>query len=76
MASKAELETMKRALLIKELERKARIAAWNEYIGFGVSKTGGLLAAICGGLDIVNYRGLKPAASNARHDSLATFAAS
>jgi len=54
MASKEELAAAKRGLQIKDLQRKARIAAWNEYIGFGVSKAGGLAAAVCGGLDLLN----------------------
>lgn len=54
MASKEELDAVKRDLEIKELQRKAKIASWTEYLSFAVSKTSGLGAAVLGGLDILN----------------------
>jgi hypothetical protein len=54
MASKEELASVKRDLQIVELQRKAKLAAWNEYISFGISKGSGLAATLCGGLDMVD----------------------
>jgi hypothetical protein len=54
MASKEELASAKRDLQIVELQRKARLSAWNDYISFGVSKGSGLTATVCGGLDLIN----------------------
>ena len=54
MASKEELESARRAVQIKEIERKSKIAAWNDYVSFVSSKIGGVGAVICGGLDVLN----------------------
>jgi hypothetical protein len=54
MASKEDLESAKRDMQVKELQRKSRIAAWNDYISFGTSKAGDLTAIVCGGLDVLN----------------------
>jgi len=52
--NKEEFDAAKRALEVKQLQRKDRLAALNEYVGFAVSKLAGLGALVFGGLDIIN----------------------
>jgi hypothetical protein len=54
MASKDDLECAKRDLQIKELRRKERIAAWNDYVGFATSKLVKLTATVSGRLGLVS----------------------
>jgi hypothetical protein len=59
MITKEEFEAAKRELNIGQLKRRETLAAWNEYTGFFISKLCGLVAAICGGLDLI-YPSLIP----------------
>lgn len=59
MITKEDFEAAKRALNIRQLERRENLAAWNEYTGFIISKLCGLAAVICGGLDLI-YPSLIP----------------
>jgi hypothetical protein len=41
MSTTPELKAAKQAAEIRMIERRAQLSAWNDYIGFGVSKVSG-----------------------------------
>jgi len=49
---------------IRLIERRANIAAWNDYIGFAVSKALGLLGLVVGGLAYVDIHVLPVTVKN------------
>jgi hypothetical protein len=52
--TKEEVESAKHIEQIRALERKGRIAAWNDYISFGVSKFLGFAGLVVGGLEALD----------------------
>jgi hypothetical protein len=52
--TKRDVASAKQAAEIRSLERKGTIAAWNDYIGFGVSKTLGVIGLFVGGLEYLD----------------------
>lgn len=54
VASKEDLEAARRREQIKDLERKGKLKAWNDWIGFAVSKATGLGGVILGGLEMLD----------------------
>ena len=49
---------------VRSIERRGRIAAWNDYIGFGVSKVLGTVALLVGGLEYLDPNILHVALKN------------
>jgi hypothetical protein len=58
-----DVKSAKNKERIRAIERRGRIAAWNEFIGFGVSKVLGLSGLVAGGIGYV-APGLSPIALN------------
>ena len=52
--SKREVEAAKYKEQIRSIERKGRIAAWNDYIGFVISKLVGLGGLMAGGVEALD----------------------
>jgi hypothetical protein len=46
MSKTSDLQAAKQAAEVRKIERRERIEAWNEYIGFAVAKLSGF--ALCG----------------------------
>ena len=53
MATKEQVAAVKREGELIEVLRKAKLAAWNDYVGFAVSRGAGVASILCGALDIV-----------------------
>lgn len=51
---KPDSSLAKEAAKVRSIERAARLAAWNDYIGFAVSKLAGLGGVIVGGLEYLD----------------------
>ena len=54
MATKDDLDSAKLDQGIIDIQRRAKLAAWNDYISFATSKLTGLAGVVCGGLDLLN----------------------
>jgi len=52
MATKEELENIKRQVEIRKLLRKEKITGWGDYVGFWSSKIVGAGMSVVGGLEI------------------------
>lgn len=52
--TKSDVESVKYQEQIRSLERHGRLVAWNDYIGFVVSKLLGLSGLVIGGLEILD----------------------
>ncbi|HLM56252.1 MAG TPA: hypothetical protein VK422_09065 [Pyrinomonadaceae bacterium] len=52
--TKKDVESAKYKEQIRALERQNKIAAWNDYIGFGVSKLLGTAGLLIGGLEALD----------------------
>src|SRR5687768_10540696 len=52
--SKQKVSLVKDLAKTRSIEREANIAAWNDYIGFGVSKLVGLAGFIVGGIEFLD----------------------
>jgi hypothetical protein len=52
--TKKDVASAKHKEQIRTIERQGRIASWNEYIGFGVSKVLGLGGLTIGGLETLD----------------------
>jgi len=53
MAESPEIQNVKRIAQIRAIERKERLAAWNDYIGFTITKLVGFICLIVGTLVLV-----------------------
>ena len=54
MPHKRDVEIARYSQQVNAIERQGKIAAWNDYIGFGVSKVLGLGGLIVGGLEYLD----------------------
>jgi hypothetical protein len=52
--SKPNLALAREIAKVRSIERAATLAAWNDYIGFGVSKLAGMSALVVGGLEYLD----------------------
>ena len=53
MTSKTDVEVARNRVKVNDIERKARLSAWNDYVGFFFSKTLGIGGLAVGGLEIL-----------------------
>jgi hypothetical protein len=54
MPTKQEVAATKNALEIDKMKRAAKLGAWNDYIGFGISKAAGVSGLVLGGISIID----------------------
>jgi hypothetical protein len=52
--SKPDLALARETAKVRAVERAATLGAWNDYVGFGVSKLAGISALIVGGLEYLD----------------------
>jgi hypothetical protein len=53
MAESPEVQSARRAAQIRAIERKDRLAAWNDYLGFTVTKIAGFSCLVVGTLELI-----------------------
>lgn len=52
--TKSDIEAAKLREQLRTIERKGKLAAWNDYVGFGTSKVIGLAGSIVAGLELLD----------------------
>jgi hypothetical protein len=52
--SKWDVGVARRIVQVRDIQRRANIAAWNDYIGFVVSKSLGFCGLVVGGLEYLD----------------------